>query len=180
MVLFDSNFLSYLLNRNSRTPIDFKTGEPVQHAQKRVEYLIECLEKSKERVLIPTPVLAEVLVFAGDALGQWLKIINGTTAFEIAGFDLRAAIELALMEQLARKQGDKRGGSGDTWVKVKFDRQIIAIAKVHQVSSIYSDDVNLQSWAEKHGIEVIRLEDINIPPELAQRALPFDENSERD
>jgi len=102
VVLFDSNFLSYLLNRNSRAPIDSKTGEPVAHAQKRVEYLIQCLEKAKERVLIPSPALAEVLVFAGDALVEWLAVINSTAVFEVVDFDQRAAIELALMEQIDR------------------------------------------------------------------------------
>lgn len=180
MVLFDNNFLSFLLNRDARSPLDSNSGEPVQYAQERVEYLIQCLDQSRERILIPSPALAEVLVFAGDAMGEWLTLINNTAAFEIADFDQRTAIELALMEQFDRQQGDKRGGSDDTWAKVKFDRQIIAIAKVHRVSVIYSDDGNLKSWAERHGIKVTRLEDIDLPPELAQGALPFDERSESD
>jgi len=180
LVLFDNNFLSYLLNRDARSPLDSKTGEPVQHAQERVEYLIQCLDQSGERILIPSPALAEVLVFAGDALGGWLNLINSTAAFEVADFDQRAAVELALMEQIDRKQGDKRGGSDDSWAKVKFDRQIISIAKVHSVSAIYSDDANLKLWAERHGINVVRLEDIDLPPELAQQGLPFDKNSGHD
>jgi len=82
------------------------------------------------------------------------------------------------MEQLDRNRGDKRGGTEGTWAKVKFDRQIIAIAKVHRVSAIYSDDKDVKAWAEQHGIRVVRLEDIELPPELAQRSLPFDASME--
>jgi len=52
--------------------------------------------------------LAEVLVFSGDALDEWLNTINTTSVFEVADFDQRAAIDLTLMEQAIRKQGDKR------------------------------------------------------------------------
>jgi len=180
LVLFDSNFLTYLLNQNSRPPAHSETGDPVDHAKARVEYLIQCLEKSKERTLIPSPALAEVLVSAGDALEEWLSIINTTSVFEVVDFDQRAAIELAMMEQNAHNQGDKKGGAQGTWAKVKFDRQIIAIAKVHRVAAIYSDDKDVKAWAEKHGIRVARLEDIDPPPELAQRSLPFDANVESD
>lgn len=178
MVLFDSNFLTYLLNPDSRPPKYTEADGPVEHAKERVTYLIQKLEKSNERVLIPAPVLSEVLVFAGTAMQEWLSIINAMGALKIAEFDQLAAIELALMEQASRNQGDKKGGAQGTWAKVKFDRQIIAIAKVHRVSAIYSDDSDLQAWAEKHGIKVIRLEDINLPPELAQDSLPFNVGTE--
>jgi len=180
LVLFDNNFLTYLLNPDSRPPANSETGDPVDHAKARVEYLIQCLEKPKERILIPAPALAEVLVFAGDALEAWLNIINTTSVLEVVDFDQRAAIELALMEQACHNQGDKKGGAQGTWAKVKFDRQIIAIAKVHRVSAIYSDDKDVKVWAEKHGIKVKRLEDIELPPELAQRSLPFDASEESD
>jgi len=87
LLLFDNNFLTYLLNQNSRPPAHSETGDPVEHAKARVEYLIQCLEKSKERVLIPTPALAEVLVFAGDALEEWMNIINTTSVLEVVDFD---------------------------------------------------------------------------------------------
>jgi hypothetical protein len=37
-----------------------------------------------------------------------------------------------------------------TWAKIKYDRQIVAIAKVHGVEAIYSDDGNIRSFATRH------------------------------
>jgi predicted nucleic acid-binding protein len=170
MVLFDNNFLSYLLCPDARPPIDIDTSKPVAHAQERIQHLIESLEQSQSRILIPSPVLAEVLVFSGDALDEWLNTINTSSVFEVADFDQRAAIELALMEQAIRKQGDKRANQEGAWAKVKFDRQIVAIAKVHQVSCLYTDDHGMKSWAEQHGITVKQLRDVDLPP---QQDLPL-------
>ena len=37
-------------------------------------------------------------------------------------------------------EGNKKDGSGEPWAKIKYDRQIVAIAKVIGASAIYSDD----------------------------------------
>ena len=170
MVLFDNNFLSYLLCPDARPPINPETGEVVAQAQERIKHLIQSLEQSETRILIPSPVLAEVLVFSGDALDDWLATINTTSVFEVADFDQRAAVELALMEQHIRNQGDKRANQEGSWAKIKFDRQIVAIAKVYQVSCLYTDDNGMKSWAEKQGIMVKQLQDVELPP---QQSLPL-------
>jgi hypothetical protein len=50
--------------------------------------------------------------------------------FYVVPFDTLAAIELAVMTRNALAAGDKRAGSKESWAKVKFDRQIAAIARV--------------------------------------------------
>ena len=45
-------------------------------------------------------------------------------------FGTRAAVEAAAAHREAMLAGDKREGSSASWAKVKFDRQIVAIAKV--------------------------------------------------
>jgi predicted nucleic acid-binding protein len=67
----------------------------------------------------------------------------------VVPFDTRAAIELAVMTRNAIDQGDKRGGVDAPWNKVKFDRQIVAIAKVAGATTIYSDDLQLRTFAEQ-------------------------------
>ena len=62
-------------------------------------------------------------------------------------FETRAAIEVALMTRNAKSGGDKKGGLDAPWAKVKFDRQIVAIAKVVQASAIYTDDGDIVSIA---------------------------------
>ncbi|MDA2934247.1 hypothetical protein MYX82_07875, partial [Acidobacteria bacterium AH-259-D05] len=58
---------------------------------------------------------------------------------------------------------------------VKFDRQIVAIAKVENAHTIYSDDDHLKSYGEKVGIKVVSVSDLPLPPP-ATGSLPFDES----
>lgn len=63
-----------------------------------------------------------------------------------------------------RAAGDKRGGSEGSWTKVKFDRQIAAIAKVEDVTTTYSDDTELRKYAESAGMQAIETEQLPLPP----------------
>ena len=72
------------------------------------------------------------------------------------------------MTKAAIDRGDKKDGSDATWAKVKYDRQIVAIAKVNSASAIYSDDINLTSFARRNGLRVISVVDLNVPDEASQ------------
>ncbi len=79
------------------------------------------------------------------------------------------------MTREAIEDGDKRGGGEGTWAKVKFDRQIVAIAKVEGANVIYSDDRNVQTFAAGVGISVVKVADLPLPPEDPQAPLPLEE-----
>ncbi len=66
----------------------------------------------------------------------------------------------------ALASGDKREGSQADWTKVKFDRQIVAIAMVANASLIISDDDHVAAIGERWGIVVKSIEDLPIPAEL--------------
>lgn len=69
MVVFDASVLLLLLDPDASPPNDPATGQPIEHAKARIEHLIATLERQRTKVIIPTPVLSEVLVRAGaDAL----------------------------------------------------------------------------------------------------------------
>ena len=133
------------------------------------------LEKDRQKVIVPTPVLSEVLVRAGTAGPAYLEVLNRSARFHIADFDQRAAVEVATASRQAIDAGDKRGGSESPWTKIKFDRQIIAIAKVAGATTIYSDDSDLARFSKSVGIAAIRIQDLPLPPEDAQFTLPLDE-----
>jgi hypothetical protein len=59
--------------------------------------------------------------------------------------------------------GSKKEGSAD-WSKVKFDRQIVAIAKVEGAERIYSNDNDIRRFGASDGIEVIMLDDLELAP----------------
>ena len=110
---------------------------PVEHARERIDHLVKELEQSRIKIIIPTPALSEILVRAGTAGLAYLDRLNTSAAFRIVSFDQRAAVEVAAMTRDAMATGNKRGGAQGTWAKVKFDRQIVAIAKVEGANIIY-------------------------------------------
>lgn len=171
MILFDSTMLLLTIRPSVNAPVDKKTGKPVEYVAERTNALLAKLEKQKVKIIIPTPVLSEVLIDAGKEMGSLIQSIQKNPIFQIMPFDILAAAELAAMTYDAKKRGDKKSGSSETWAKIKFDRQIIAIAKVHNATAIYSDDVNLSKFAEKIDIDIVRLIDIPIPESAKQLPL---------
>ena len=112
-----------------------------------------------------------MLVRSGAAAVQIVEKIKEFSIFEILPFDELAAIEVALMTKRALDSGDKKEGSDETWNKVKYDRQIAAIARVRQASAIFTDDAGLRNIASRVGIAVHGLADLPLPPEKAQGEL---------
>jgi len=178
MVIFDSSILLLVLDPNAKPPNDPATGQPLDKAAERIEYLIENLTADKEKIVIPTPVLSEVLVHAGDAMQPYLDIMNVQAAFRIAPFDQKAAIEAALAMSDAIKRGGHRVDAANpdaTKTKIKFDRQIVAIAKAEGAHAIYSDDADVHNYAKHAGLNAYHTADLDLPPEDPQQTMTFDE-----
>jgi len=87
-------------------------------------------------------------------------------------FDQRAAVEAAGAHRTALLAGDKKEGN-DNWAKVKYDRQIVAIAVVEHASHIYSDDSDMRRLVSKHNIEVVGLNDLPDRPLENQGSFQF-------
>lgn len=119
-------------------------------------------------MIVPTPVLAEVMVRAGNSGQAWLTTLKGRRAIRIAGFDELAAIECAALfsERSLRKNSTSR-------TKAKFDEQIVAIAVVENAEMILSDDADLSKLAPD-GLIVQGISSLELPPEAAQSEL-FDQ-----
>ena len=175
MPVFDATALLCLLEPESATGHDPNTGEPITDAKARIDHLIATLEKKGEAILIPTPALSEVLVHADSAGSEYLQILNATRCFQIVDFDQRAAVELASMTREALGSGDLRAGTNATRAKLKFDRQIIAIARVCRQTTIYSDDSDIAKLAAVLDLKVIPISALPPPPENTQLALSLDE-----
>jgi len=173
MVVFDSSVLLLLIHPNAKPPNDPSTGKPLEHAKQRIEYLIKTLSESNTRILIPTPTLSEILVRTGQATSEYLNLLNNTYRFKIANFDQRAAIEVALFTDQQSKK--KKLSEAETYAKLKYDRQIVAIAKVNGADRIYSNDGGIHTLAKLQGIAVTRIEELDIPPEERQRELTLPE-----
>lgn len=125
MVVIDATMLLLFLRPDIPGPKDAQ-GRPLPYARQRIQHLVAQLDdKPGEIIAIPAPVLSEVLIRRSPLeTRQIIALPNKRGVFSIEPFDQRAAIELAQMLK-------KRPGKGpETWAKLKFDCQIVAIAKV--------------------------------------------------
>ena len=156
-VVFDSVMLSLFLNPSAKPP------KPIDRVQARIDFLIHGLAGSNGKILIPAPVLSEFLVMPDAHL--YLPELENTDVFEVVPFDKLAAIEAAAQTNKAINEGDKKASAEGTWQKVKVDRQVVAIAKVHQADSIYSDDADIEKLGKAVNIQVIGIEGLPLPPE---------------
>lgn len=163
--VIDAAQIGFLVSTDAAVPTDVQTGLPIERAKERIEHVIAELDRQQHTLIVPTPALAEVLVLAGDAGPALLERISKSARIKIADFDARAAVEVAAMTGDALRQGDKFAGSTAPWQKVKVDRQIVAIARVHGATTIYTDDNNLAKFARSVGLQVMRLGDLPLPPE---------------
>jgi hypothetical protein len=172
IVAVDSTVLLHLINPSLPVRPD-ASGKVPDKCRERLDHLIDQLSKQAGRMIVPTPVLAEVLVRAGAAGPDWLTALKGRKAIRVADFDELAAVECAA---LARERAQRtRRPARD---KAKFDEQIVAIAAVQNVGMILSDDDDIRGLAPK-GMQVKGIGDLELPPQDAQAGL-FDNRPEPD
>lgn len=167
MVILDTTTLLLLFFPTASAPIDPATNAPLLKCKERIELLLKTLSESKTRILIPTPILSELLIRAGKDRNQLLGMIHNQYELSIAPFDERAAVELAFLVDKAL-QSPKPLTDVETKAKVKFDRQIISIAKVSGVKTIYSDDKGIFTVGTANGITVVRTWQLPLPASKSQ------------
>lgn len=173
IVVIDTSVLLALLDPSAPLPPDPDTGQPISHSSERIAYLVQRLEKSS--LIVPTPVLAEVLARAGDAAQQYIEILRSQKAISIGSFEQRAAIEAGLLlgEEFSSAlpaEQEKRA--------VKFDIQILAIAKVNRADKIIATDTQLLKRASRVGISIEHLSQLPLPPTPPQLPLSLPQPAE--
>lgn len=169
MVVADTATLLFILQPDANAPLG-DDGNPIPKCRERVELLLQNLSDTGVRVIVPTPVLAELMVSVGPGKAKLLGAINQSSAFSVVPFDEIAAIECACLIDPSMK---KRLGANDTKAKVKFDRQILSIAKAVGAHTLYTDDKTLIARATANGLKTVRMQDLPLPPEPPQRELEF-------
>lgn len=143
--------------------------------KEKVLNLLAQIDKRKGRLIIPTPAIAEFLVNAEQAGLGVLDALQKKSSVYVANFDLSAAHECALMDAAALGRKDKRDGMDQAWQKVKFDRQIVAIAKANGAKLIVSDDAGVRANAVRVGIRAMSIDELPIPDHARQVKLPIKE-----
>jgi hypothetical protein len=172
-VVFDASILLLAIDPAAKPPAHPEGPAHAKQAGDRLRYLLERIDAQGVVAIIPTPALTELLMRAGAATTQILEALQRTHRVQIAAFDHRSAIECAAL--LAQPVGKRnRREPAASWAKVKFDHQILAIAKVHSATHIYSDDQDLKRLGARAGIEVLGVWDLPPRPEDPQGKLSLE------
>jgi hypothetical protein len=90
MVAMDAGYLGLLIHPSARPPKDPATKQPLIRVQERIEKLVDDLNATSDRVVIPTPALAEFLVLAGNDGPQYLSDLMNQPGFYIRPVDQMA------------------------------------------------------------------------------------------
>ena len=131
---------------------NWKSPDKTMEEQEKYDLFENLIKQKKIIIAIPTPVITELLSgpvkkVSNEVLGKNIKVLP---------FDYRASIECADIFGYKNKQKEPEGSKA----KIKFDCQIIAIAKANNITTIYTDDEQLTKRAKKLGIEVISSEEL--------------------
>lgn len=147
------------------------TAKDQEISYTKLQYGLKQLEENKQRLIIPTPVLAEFLVVANNARYDFIERLSKSKAVNLAAFDARCAVECSLLTASARAKEDKFYGAEPEEglrQKIKIDEQIVAIARVNRCETILTHDKDIHNIAKRVGIRAIRVADLPFPPQAAQ------------
>lgn len=142
-----------------------QANEGQEHNLDNAQYLLEHIDENGWKVIIPTVVIAEILmVETEDKYQEYLDIINKN--FIVADFDTRAAIKYAQilntnfseLKRLAKEEGLSRE-------KMKVDHLILSCALTHGAKAIYTTDKRLTDFAK----DLIGVR--GLPPRPVQKTL---------
>jgi hypothetical protein len=159
-VVFDASILIDLFN--PRLQGDRKA---------KLDYLVDDLQKTRSKIIIPTPAFTELMIRADKARDEYNRILSSKAAFKLEPFGERAAMECALLLAEALPARERRQ---ITKVKFKFDWQIIAIASTCKATAIYSEDEDIFRYAKRVNIPVYKTEDMTLPQSSRQEQIQFD------
>lgn len=117
----------------------------------RAQELLRILTDEKAIILIPAPVLSEILLrVPPEEHGRVTNMI--TARFRVPPFDAACAAIAAQIRQRLLSEGEfKKIQATSTREAIKFDIQILAIAKLHGAKTVYSEDRGLANAAKVLG-----------------------------
>lgn len=129
----------------------------------RIRGLINDTRSARARIIIPSPAFAEFAVLARP---EEIDFVFSQPIFKITSFDAIAALECGYLIRDARQDE-----SGPNKRKIKFDLQILAIAKTQSADRLVTDDAQLIKRAASLGIKGVRILELPIPDN--ERQLPL-------
>jgi predicted nucleic acid-binding protein len=156
-VVFDSSFLVAAVEP-AVVPVESHGGLEEDYRARLNQFLLQ-LDREKARIIVPTPVLAEIFVKKPERMGAFLRNLRRSSRFSIGEFGTAAAAAAA---DLMRRHWPNPRARQAEWSRhrLKFDLQILAIAQVANAACIYTNDKELADLARAERMSAMRFQDL--------------------
>jgi predicted nucleic acid-binding protein len=166
MIIVDSNFLVLMFDPGAMPHID--------RGRERVTHFIAELTASQEVIMIPAPVIAEVVAGRIERTMEIMEELRHQRAFAVQPLDDVIAIERGFLIRAAVDRAPVHERPAGWKVAMKYDAQIAATARVRRARALCTADEGFELYLAGADIEIIRIEDLPLPPAPPQRALDLD------
>lgn len=160
MIVVDANFLVLLLDPDAMPHLD--------RGRERIEFFIRELAKDKAEIVIPAPVIAEIVAGRIDRIEEIVEALLRSRYFSVQPFDAVIAIETGELIKRAQDRIPPAQRLPGWKVAMKYDAMIAATAKVRRAKAVCTDDAGLSAHLRDTDIKIIRIEDLPLPPENPQ------------
>lgn len=137
----------------------------------KVTHFVRGLSRANSVVMIPAPVIAELVAGRAQKIEEVVETIRRLKGFTVQPFDEVIAIETG--ERIASHQASLQPQDrAPHWkVTMKYDAMIAATAIVRGASDLYTDDPNLGKYLKGTSVTLRLIDDLPSPPEEPQRKL---------
>lgn len=165
MIVVDTNFLVLMLDPESTQDVNGRVA--------RVRHFVETLSKRGDLIVIPAPVISELVAGRAQKVDEVVEALRPLRAFFIQPFDTVIAIEAG--ERIAAAQSkvpfeERLPG----WrVAMKFDAMVAATAIVRGATELYTDDKGLSKYLVGTKVRVVLVDELPLPPEPPQHEFPY-------
>lgn len=155
IVAFDNSLLTLVFDPGGNTDIS--------DTRKKISTLMDDLASDKSQIIIPSTALAEALTRQGSRY-NYVPVLKKYGSFRIVPFTEICAVELAEHLKTYKAKRRKDIYAGQSFQKVKFDRQIVVTAYLYKAKVLYTADEDMAKFAEELGMSARRLDELPIKP----------------
>lgn len=167
----DNTFLTLILNPGAKARPDPTTHQATPHLKEKLLGLLDELSENRRTLIVPCPVLAEVLCVATPSQVV-LERLRQYTCIELYPFDQKSAIEVSDIIRCNSKEiREIRDDATKSWQHMKMDIQIVGVAKAYGASTLYTDDTTQARFATLAGLAVSHTWQLTLSDKYAQRTL---------
>lgn len=166
-ICIDSNCFAKLIDHASGELYDAKK-QSISYSKERLDYFIS---SNRPQIILPTLIYCELLMISTVEDKFLDEYLASNAEFISAAYDVRAASIHAQIEKPLVQKNNKKAGRDENMNRLKFDRQILAIAKKFSVDYVITSDAGMVKDALRYGIQTKCVSTMDLPPDIKQPSL---------